>query len=117
MVKINEELFQNLKNMEVQLEVPYPFEELEQIEYSYKKDCFVEDFYEYCSLISGSLSYALSFKKIPSYQRQLLFNDFFQMYPEYNFLREKSERYLELHYQLKIHEKTQKLLIKVIENY
>lgn len=46
----------------MQLEIPYPSGDIERIELDYNIDCFAEDYYNYCSIIEGSLSYVLSQK-------------------------------------------------------
>ncbi|MDP7978542.1 YxiJ family protein [Bacillus sp. WLY-B-L8] len=117
MSKINSELLQELENVKIQLEIPYPSDDIEQIAYDYNQECLAEDFYNYCSIIEGSLSYALDFKKIPIYQRKFLYKNFFQTYPQYTFLVREGQKYLEFHQQLIIYEYTRKLLIAVIETY
>ncbi|MES9798993.1 YxiJ family protein [Bacillus toyonensis] len=62
MAKINLELLQEIKNAKIQLEIPYPSDDIERIQLDYNIDCFAEDYYNYCSIIEGSLSYVLSQK-------------------------------------------------------
>ncbi|MEK4911536.1 YxiJ family protein [Bacillus sp. FSL E2-8887] len=117
MAKINLELLQEIKSAKMQLEIPYPSDDIERIELDYNLDCFAEDYYSYCSIIEGSLSYVLSQTKIPIYQRRLLYKNFYQTYPRYMFLFREKSKYQELHQQLNVYEFTRKLLIKIVETY
>ncbi len=112
-VKIRLELCQKLECMKRKLEIPYPSEDIERIEEEYKTESFADDFYNYTSLIDGSLSYVLASKKIPKFQRELLYESFLQTYQEYLFLG-NTEQYAELTRQLNIYEQARKLLIVVI---
>ncbi|OFD64679.1 hypothetical protein BWGOE4_16190 [Bacillus mycoides] len=117
MAKINLELLQEIQNAKMQLEIPYPSDDIERIELDHNIDCFAEDYYSYCSVIEGSLSYVLSQTKITIYQRRLLYKNFYQTYPEYTFLFREKSKYEELQQQLNVYEYTRKLLIRAVETY
>ncbi|MGX5615436.1 YxiJ family protein [Bacillus toyonensis] len=117
MAKINLELLQEIKNAKIQLEIPYPSDDIERIQLDYNIDCFAEDYYNYCSIIEGSLSYVLSQKTIPIHQGRLLYKNFYQMYPQYMFLFREKSKYQELHQQLNVYEYTRNLLIRAVETY
>jgi YxiJ-like protein len=51
------------------------------------------DFEEFIMLIASSCSYVLGKKKIPKYQRNLLNEDFFLLYPQYSMVKESISNY------------------------
>lgn len=76
-----------------------------------EENWLVADFNEFCMLIAGSSSYVLSNKKIPNYQRQFLYKDFFTLYPKYTFLKDSVSNYPHFYKELESFEKARKLLL------
>ncbi|MCY8571313.1 YxiJ family protein [Bacillus haynesii] len=99
----------------------FPYEDIEQIEKDFEdiikeESWLVADFNEFCMLIAGSSTYVLANKKIPKYQRQFLYKDFFSLYPKYSLLKESLGNYPDFHKELISFEKTRELLLDIIKN-
>ncbi|MFD3446478.1 YxiJ family protein [Microbacteriaceae bacterium 4G12] len=119
-MRINQDLLIELKRMSVKLRNAFPSEDIEKIEEYFpnidNEECYLTgDFDQYCSLISGSLDYVLSNKRIPKYQRKKLHKDFFALYPHYVFLKENINQYPNFYHELEVHEQTRQLLLEVIK--
>lgn len=106
---------QKLYNDEILHSIPH--DDYEKIE----KDLGIQeidlyaDFEEYIMLIAGSCSYIFDKKKIPKYQRNLLFKGFFSLYPQYMMLKESISNYPGIQKELESIENTRKLILNIIE--
>ncbi|WP_227940229.1 YxiJ-like family protein [Alkalihalobacillus deserti] len=110
---------ENLYNTELMNE--FPNEDIEQIGKDFEdsiteEDWLVADFNEFCMLIAGSSSYVLGNKKIPNYQRQFLYKDFFSLYPKYLFLKNSVSSYPHFYKELVSFEKARELLLVIIQD-
>ncbi|GGB47297.1 YxiJ-like family protein [Fictibacillus barbaricus] len=65
-----------------------------------QEDELFADFEEFIMLIAGSCSYVFGKKKIPKYQRNMLYKDFFSQYPQYTMLKESISNYPGFHKEL-----------------
>jgi YxiJ-like protein len=72
------------------------------------------DFEEFTMLLAGSCSYVLGNKNIPKYQRNLLYKDFFTLYPQYSVLNESISNYPGFHKELEGIENVRKLILNII---
>ncbi|AST06224.1 MULTISPECIES: YxiJ-like family protein [Anoxybacillus] len=120
-MKVNHDVILELEKMSILLNNDFPSEDIERIENTILKDndkyCLTGGFDSFCSLISGSLSYVLAHKKIPRYQRKLLYKDFFALYPYYEPLRKHLEKFPHFSEELKVHERVRELLLEVVKSY
>lgn len=66
-------------------------------------------------LIAGSCSYVLTNKIIPKYQRDLLYKDFFSLYPQNSNLQAAISEYPDLQKELGSFETARKLILHIIE--
>lgn len=99
----------------------FPYEDIEQIEKDFEdnlseENWLVADFNEFCMLIAGSSSYVLSNKKIPNYQRQFLYKDFFTLYPKYTFFKDSVSNYPHFYKEFVSFEKARELLLNIIQS-
>jgi hypothetical protein len=94
-----------------------PYEDIEQIENDFKdvEEWLVADFNEFVMLVAGSCTYVLSNKKIPKYQKQFLYRDFFSLYPKYLFIKDSVSSYPEFHRQLLSVEKAREIILDIIK--
>ncbi|WP_260288691.1 YxiJ-like family protein [Peribacillus aracenensis] len=118
-MKVEKELLLKLRKMETLLKNDFPSEDIERIENTFfnnnSKYCLMGDFDSFCSLISGSLGYVNSNKKIPKYQRNLLYKDFFTLYPQYEPLKEQLDTYPDFSQELFVHERVRELLLDIVK--
>lgn len=115
-------LISELKNLyNTELINEFPKEDIEKIEKDFEdsvseEDWLVADFNDFCMLIAGSSSYVLANKKIPNYQRQFLYKDFFSLYPKQSFLKGSVSKYPHFYKELVSFEKARELLLIIIQN-
>ncbi|WP_019413166.1 YxiJ family protein [Paenisporosarcina sp. TG20] len=110
---------ENLYNIELMNE--FPNEDIEKIEKDFEDiisevDWLVGDFNEFCMLIAGSSSYVLGNKKIPNNHRQVLYKNFYSLYPKYSILKDSISNYPHFYKELESFEKARELLLVIIQN-
>jgi hypothetical protein len=119
-IKVNNHLIAELKKLyEHKLQNPFPYEDIYRIQEDFrsklnKEDCLTGDLNNYCMNISGSISYVLAKKRVPSIQKALLYKDFFETYQQYQFLKDELEKYPDFFEELANFESARRLLIQVI---
>lgn len=104
------------KLRKIKLDRGFPYEDLEAIRENYIKDMkeendLTEDFNNFSLLVAGSVSYAVSNKKIPPYQKELLKKDFYETFPQYSFLKSILPNYPDLYKELRDFEEARVLLL------
>lgn len=104
------------------LEDCFPHEDIENL-FNFMPLCdsdqFMEDLHEYQLLIAGSRSYLLSKnifrQKLPEYQKSLLRQSFFEMYPKYQVLVPHLEQALCLKKELAVFESARLLMLQYVK--
>ncbi|MBN3543890.1 hypothetical protein JYA64_01065 [Fictibacillus barbaricus] len=113
--KLNE--LQKYYNNEILHSIPHDDYEKIEKDLGIQENDLYADFEEFTMLIAGSCSYVFSNKKIPKYQRNLLYEDFFSLYPQNSILKESLSIYIYqcFHKELNCLENTRKLILHIIE--
>ncbi|MEK4050361.1 YxiJ family protein [Bacillus pumilus] len=76
---------------------------------------FSDDFYEFFTLVTGSLSYVIDNKRIPKKQLNVLRQSFEEQYPQIKSYQHILESYPLLHSYIQYHEETRKRIIALIQ--
>jgi YxiJ-like protein len=106
---------QKLYNDEILHSIPHDdYEKIEKDLGIQENDIFA-DFEEFIMLIAGSCSYVFANKKVPEYQRNLLNEDFFLLYPQYSMVKESISSYPDFNKELENIENARKLILQIIE--
>jgi YxiJ-like protein len=113
--KLNE--LQKLYNDEILHYIPHDDYEKIEKDLEIQENDLYADFEEFIMLIAGSCSYVFGRKKIPKYQRNLLYKDFFSQYPQYTMLNESISNYPDFHKELESIENARKLILNIIETH
>ncbi|MFN3091851.1 YxiJ family protein [Bacillus pumilus] len=74
-----------------------------------------DDFYEFFTLVTGSLSYVIDHKRIPKKQLNVLRQSFEEQYPQIKSFQHILESYPLLHSYVQYHEETRKRIIAFIQ--
>ncbi|EKF36585.1 YxiJ family protein [Bacillus xiamenensis] len=106
-------LFNDLKQRyQYLLDSSYPDE---IVSFEEETGMWSDDFYEFFTLVTGSLSLVIDHKRIPKKQLNVLRQSFEEQYPQIKSCQQILESYPLLHSYVQYHEETRKRIIALIQ--
>ncbi|MFC8687863.1 YxiJ family protein [Brevibacillus porteri] len=109
---------------EGELSNPFPYEDTKKMEKEWgehfsalpEEHCFNADFSYYCSVIAGTISYIVKGKamNIPKGQIDYIRKSFFEVSPQYCFIKESLGKYPKLFNEYTSNEQARKLILDFI---